>query len=113
MPALYVIVGFLVVQRLAELGFARRNQRALVTRGAIEVGRGHYPAMVALHAGWLLALPVTIDARTPASLSLLAVFVLLRVVCGRGRNPTFSPPRVTVLRLQDARTFWPCSRSWP
>ena len=51
MPALYVIVGFLVVQRLAELGFARRNQRALVTRGAIEVGRGHYPAMVALHAG--------------------------------------------------------------
>ena len=29
------------------------------------------------------------------------------VVCGRGRNPTFSPPRVTVLRLQDARTFWP------
>ena len=37
----------------------------------------------------------------------------LRVVCGRGRNPTFSPPRVTVLRLQDATTFWPCSRSWP
>ena len=36
-----------------------------------------------------------------------------RVVYGRGRNPTFSPPRVTVLRLQDARTFWPCSRSWP
>ena len=36
-----------------------------------------------------------------------------RVVCGRGRNPTFSPPRVTVLRLQDARTFWPFSRSWP
>ena len=26
-----------------------------------------------------------------------------RVVCGRGRNPTFSPPRVTVLRLQDAK----------
>ena len=25
---------------------------------------------------------------------------LARVVCGRGRNPTFSPPRVTVLRLQ-------------
>ena len=37
-----------------------------------------------------------------------------RVVCGRGRNPTFSPPRVTVLRFQDA--IWPCSRElalWP
>ena len=81
MPALYVIVGFLVVQRLAELGFARRNHRALLARGAVEVGRGHYPAMFALHAGWLLALPATIDPRTAVSLPLLAVFVLLE--CGR------------------------------
>ena len=81
MPALYVIVGFLAVQRLAELGFARRNHRALLARGAVEVGRGHYPAMVALHAGWLLALAATIDPRTAVSLPLLAVFVLLE--CGR------------------------------
>ena len=78
MPALHVIVGFLVVQRLAELGFARRNLRALLARGAVEVGRGHYPAMVALHAGWLLALAATIDPRTPVSLPLLAAFVLLQ-----------------------------------
>ncbi len=78
MPALYVIVGFLVVQRLAELGFARRNRRALLARGAVEVGQGHYPAMVALHAGWLLALAATIDPRTAPSLPLLAVFVLLQ-----------------------------------
>ena len=81
MPALYVVVGFLLVQRLAELGFSRRNHRALLARGAVEVGRGHYPAMVALHAGWLLALPATIDPRTAVSLPLLAVFVLLE--CGR------------------------------
>ena len=81
MPALYVVVGFLLFQRLAELGFARRNHRALLARGAVEVGRGHYPAMVALHAGWLLALPATIDPRTAVSLPLLAVFVLLE--CGR------------------------------
>ena len=81
MPALYVIVGLLAVQRLAELAFARRNHRALLARGAVEAGRGHYPAMVALHAGWLLALPATIDPRTPASLPLLAFFVLLQ--CGR------------------------------
>ncbi len=81
MPALYVIVGFLLVQRLVELAIARRNYRALLARGAVEVGRGHYPAMVALHAGWLLALPATIDPRTAVSLPLLAVFVLLQ--CGR------------------------------
>ena len=64
-----------------ELGIARRNHRALVARGAIEFGRRHYPALVALHAGWLLALLGTIDPQTPVSIPLLAVFVLLE--CGR------------------------------
>ena len=81
MPTLYVIVGFLAIQRLAELAFARRNQRALALRGAIEVGRRHYPAMVALHAGWLMALLGTIDPGTPVSTPLLVVFILLQ--CGR------------------------------
>ena len=81
MPALYVIVGFLVVQRLAELAFARRNHRALAVRGAIEFGQGHYPAMVVLHAGWLLALLTTIGPETPVSMPLLAIFLLLQ--CGR------------------------------
>ena len=78
MPALYAIVGFLVLQRLAELAFARRNQRALAARGAIEVGRRHYPALVALHAAWLMALLGTIDPWTPASTPLLVVFILLQ-----------------------------------
>ena len=77
MSPLYLVVGFLVVQRLAELIVARRNHRELAARGAIEVGRRHYPALVALHAGWLLALLGTIDPRTPLSIPLLAVFVLL------------------------------------
>ena len=81
MSPLYAIIGFLVFQRLVELGIARRNHRALVARGAIEFGRRHYPALVALHAGWLLALLGTIDPRTPVSIPLLAVFVLLE--CGR------------------------------
>ena len=74
---LYLIVGFLVVQRLVELAIARRNHRALADEGAIEFGRRHYPALVALHAGWLLALLATIDPKTPVSIPLLAVFVLL------------------------------------
>lgn len=81
MPTLYVVVGFLVLQRLAELAFARRNQRALAVQGAIEVGQRHYPAIVALHAAWLVALLATIDPRTPVSTPLLAVFILLQ--CGR------------------------------
>lgn len=74
---LYLIVGFLVLQRLVELAIAQRNHRALADEGAIEFGRRHYPALVALHAGWLLALLATVDPKTPVSIPLLAVFVLL------------------------------------
>ena len=81
MSPLHAIVGFLVVQRLAELVLARRNHRALLARGAIEVGERHYSAFLALHAGWLLALLVTIDPRAPVSIPLLVVFGLLQ--CGR------------------------------
>ena len=44
------------VQRLAELVIARRNTRALFAEGAYEVGRGHYPVIVFLHAAWLISL---------------------------------------------------------
>ena len=78
---LYAVVGFLVAQRLVELVLARRNHRALLARGAIEVGERHYFVLVTLHAGWLLALLVTIDPRAPVSIPLLAFLGLLQ--CGR------------------------------
>lgn len=41
--------------RLLELRVANRNRRALLARGGIEMGSGHYPWMVALHTAWLIA----------------------------------------------------------
>lgn len=43
------------LQRLGELGYARGNERALRAQGGIEVGAGHYPLFIVLHAGWLAA----------------------------------------------------------
>ena len=51
-----LLVGLLVAQRLAELALARRNRRWMLERGAVEVGQGHYPALVALHALFYAAL---------------------------------------------------------
>lgn len=51
-----LFLGFVVAQRLAELALARRNTARLMARGAREVGAEHYPAMVALHTAWVLAL---------------------------------------------------------
>lgn len=50
---LFLGVGIVAVQRLAELRYSRRNERRLRENGAVERGREHYPAMVAIHALWL------------------------------------------------------------
>ncbi|MCA3749150.1 MAG: hypothetical protein IN808_08445 [Rubrobacter sp.] len=46
-------VGLVALQRLLELALSRRNERRLRARGAVERGRGHYPAIVAVHVLWL------------------------------------------------------------
>jgi methyltransferase len=53
--AFTVFVGLVAVQRLLELAVSRRNMRNLVARGGFEVGRAHYPWMVALHSSFLAA----------------------------------------------------------
>jgi methyltransferase len=52
----FLILGLVVAQRLAELAISMRNARRLLDRGAYEVGAGHYPLFVILHAAWLLGL---------------------------------------------------------
>ena len=52
----YLILTLVTLQRLGELLLAERNTRRLLAKGAHEVGRGHYPFVVAVHAGWLVAL---------------------------------------------------------
>jgi methyltransferase len=48
---LIVAVGF---ERLAELVLSQRHLQWAMSRGGVEAGRGHYPAMVVLHAGLLV-----------------------------------------------------------
>lgn len=55
-----VLIGVVALERLAELVVSTRNARWSFARGGVETGRGHYPAMVALHAGLLVAAPVEV-----------------------------------------------------
>lgn len=54
------LIGAVAVLRLAELRLSARNLRCLRARGGVESGAGHYPAMVALHAGFLAAAPLEV-----------------------------------------------------
>jgi len=51
-----LVLALVTLQRLGELVLARRNTRALLSRGAYEVGASHYPLIVLLHAAWLAGL---------------------------------------------------------
>jgi methyltransferase len=77
--AAYVIIALVAVQRLAEVVYAEKNTRALLARGAVEVGRNHYPLIVVLHAAWLVAILLVLPHPTPVYGIPLAVFVLLQL----------------------------------
>jgi len=77
MPGL-LLVALVLVQRLLELALARRNTRLLLARGGHEVGAGHYPLIVALHAAWFLAL-VAFGWNARVSLAWLDIYLLLQL----------------------------------
>ena len=61
MLSLYlVLLGATALERLAELVVSTRNARWSFARGGTEHGRGHFPWMVALHAGLLVACAVEV-----------------------------------------------------
>src|SRR5690349_4018639 len=76
--AIMLILALVIVQRLVELVYAERNTRALLKRGAIEVGRAHYPFIVALHALWLLAIVLMLPAQATIHWLALALFLVLQ-----------------------------------
>ena len=78
MGALLLLV---TLQRLAELVHARRNTRQLLREGAIEIGAGHYPLLVLLHAGWLGALWLwVVTGRAVFDWSFAAAYLLVELL---------------------------------
>ena len=68
------ILALVALQRLGELVLSQRNTRQLLAQGGREVGAGHYPAMIALHASWLVAIAVTTPLYRQPNWALIAVF---------------------------------------
>jgi methyltransferase len=51
-----ILIAALLVERIGELAVAERNRRWALRQGARETGARHYPAMVAMHALFYVAL---------------------------------------------------------
>ena len=80
-----VLLGAVALWRGVELVVSARNRRWALERGGFEEGQGHFPAMAALHTGFLvgaLAEVVLADRPfvPPLGWTMLAVLVLTQAV---------------------------------
>lgn len=72
------LIALVALQRLGELALSRRHMCRLLARGGREVGAGHYPVIVAVHAVWIVTLWTTIPADAAMSLPWLVLYLLLQ-----------------------------------
>src|SRR5450631_49002 len=105
MAAYVLLILAVAVERLAELAVSRRNLAWARRRGGREYGFGHYPFMVALHIGLLVACLVeAAHSRFVPALgaSMLVVVVLaqmLRWWCITTLGPRWNTRIIVVPRL--------------
>jgi methyltransferase len=83
--AYFALLGLVAGERLFELALSRRNAARAFARGGIELGREHWRAMRALHAGFLLACALEVAllgrAFTPAlAAPMLALTIAAQVL---------------------------------
>ena len=77
MPEGLLLLAFMSAQRLYELFLSRRNTAALMARGGVEYGAGHYLLIVAFHTVWLMGMLV-LGWDHPISRLWLTVIVVLQ-----------------------------------
>ena len=83
LTAFVVLVALVGLERLAELVVSKRNAAWSLAHGGVETGRGHYPVMVVLHTGFLVAMLVEAVIRRPAVPQWLAWSMLALVLAAQ------------------------------
>jgi methyltransferase len=77
LTAAEIILAAVTLQRASELVVSHYNTQRLMARGAMEVAPGHYPLIVAVHAGWLISLWV-FGREQPVNIVFLAGYLVLQ-----------------------------------
>ena len=79
MSILHWTLGLVLLQRVVELLWARRNTLRLRKLGGVEADREGYPYYILLHALWLASLAFLVPAATRPVWPLLGLFALLQL----------------------------------
>lgn len=75
--AFILFISFIILLRIGELIFSRRNEIWLLQHGAIEYGQKHYPYIVALHVLFIVSLIIEYSTMQTASFSLFFLVLYL------------------------------------
>jgi methyltransferase len=73
-----LLLCYLTAQRVAELWWAKQNERRLFVAGGVEYGRSHLPLIVLLHATWMAGMWVLAYDRI-VDPTFLVLFVVLQM----------------------------------
>jgi len=74
-----IFITLFIIQRLSELFIARRNEKWLLSQGAIQYGQEHYPFMIALHTLFIVSIIVEYMLRSQPGIDwlFLAIFLVI------------------------------------
>ena len=84
LTAFVIVVAVVALERLAELIVSNRNAAWSFAQGGRETGRGHYPFMVLLHTGFLVAMLVEAFVRRPVVSEGFAWAMVAVVIAAQG-----------------------------
>ena len=76
----YIIIIFIITQRLLELLYSNYNTKNLINKGAKEYHSGHYPLFIILHSSWIISLIIFIPHDQKPINFLIFLFIFLQVL---------------------------------
>lgn len=84
MTFFYIVAGFVVMQRLIEVMYARSNERYMKKQGAVEAGAKHYKWIVLLHVLFFVSLIVEVfylgGGRGAGWIFFFVVFIIAQIL---------------------------------
>lgn len=75
-----IFILLVILQRLVEVGIARRNEKWMKINGAIEIGKEHYKYIVAIHVLYFVSLIIEVTYFQKEMSSIWPVFLLFFTV---------------------------------
>ncbi|MFC3884103.1 isoprenylcysteine carboxyl methyltransferase family protein [Bacillus songklensis] len=81
----YIMLTFIIMQRLLELAVAKRNEKWMLGQGAVEIGTSHYKWIVLVHSLFFVSLASEVVLMEKQLSSLWVLLLIMFIITQAGR----------------------------